>query len=82
VTTLESCSAVISAPFRELFCGAGGGLLADAGGGAEAPLAGEEDDGGAEDEVLEGEALGWLVFSGTGGTKPVIRHGSKIFCLG
>jgi hypothetical protein len=31
---------------------------------------------------LEGEALGWLVFSGTGGTKPVIRHGSKIFWLG
>jgi hypothetical protein len=70
VTALESCSAVISAPFRELFRGAGGGSLADAGVGAAASLASEEDGGGADDEVLEGEAVdACLVFSKTGGTK-------------
>jgi hypothetical protein len=56
-------------PFRELFRGAGGGLLEDAGGGAGASLAGEEEGGAAGDGVLEGEAATWVVFSRTGGTK-------------
>jgi hypothetical protein len=56
-------------PFRELFRGAGGGLLADADGGAGASFAGEEEGGGADGELLEGEAVAWLVFSRTGGTK-------------
>jgi hypothetical protein len=60
----ESCSALMSALLREedfLPELAGGGLLADAGGGAAAPLA---EEGGC---VLEGEAV--VVFSRTGGTK-------------
>jgi hypothetical protein len=47
--------------------GAGGGLWEDAGGGAAALLAGEGGLLGAE--VLEGEAVGLLVVSMTGGTE-------------
>jgi hypothetical protein len=58
--------------FRENFLpeGAGGGLLADAGGGTATPLAGEGGFVGAEGQVLVREAVGTLlVFSRTGGTK-------------
>jgi hypothetical protein len=56
---------------REIFLpgGVGGGLLEDAGGGAAAPLAGEEVAGGAVGGVLEREAVDGLVFSGTDGTR-------------
>jgi hypothetical protein len=69
----ESYSAVTAVLFREesfLAEGAGGGFLRDAGGGTAGPLAGEGGFGGAEEEVLVGEADGAsVVFSRMGGTK-------------